>query len=93
MDENTTTSALHGEQCGLASVISMYLHGGNWRELLDSLTKLGSPTSFSQFGINRDELVDAIMNAQKIRKNRFSILNSGISKAAAEKLIDITNIE
>ncbi|MCY3411383.1 MAG: iron-containing alcohol dehydrogenase [Candidatus Heimdallarchaeota archaeon] len=92
LDEKTKTTALHGEQCGLTSIITMYLHGGNWKIIKETLEILNSPLSFSEINVSHDEIIDAIVNAQNIRKNRHSILSSGISKKAAEKALNITGI-
>ena len=33
LDSNCNNPALHGEQCGLGSIITMYLHGGDWKRI------------------------------------------------------------
>ncbi len=93
IDENTNSSALHGEQCGLASIITMYLHGGDWLLIKQTLDKLNAPLSFEKLGISKDEFMKCIINAQDIRKDRFSILSGGISEKAAENALSITELE
>ncbi|MHA2172531.1 MAG: NAD(P)-dependent glycerol-1-phosphate dehydrogenase, partial [Candidatus Kariarchaeaceae archaeon] len=92
LDEIAQQPALHGEQCGLASVITMYLHGENWQEIRDTLEIIKAPVTTTQIGIEVDEFIKAITTAHSIRKDRFTILSSGISQTAAEKALDVTGI-
>jgi glycerol-1-phosphate dehydrogenase [NAD(P)+] len=79
--------ALHGEACGIGTIISMYLHGGNWREIRDSLKFIGAPTTPRDVGIPDEVAVEALMMAKDIRPERFTILDMGITRESAENLI------
>lgn len=92
IDERTNTTALHGEQCGLASIITMYLHGGDWKQLKNTLLTLNSPLNLEKMNITMNEMIYAITNAQKIREDRYSILSGGISTNAAENTLSIIGI-
>lgn len=92
IDERTNTTALHGEQCGLASIITMYLHGGDWKQLKNTLLTLNSPLNLEKMNITMNEMIYAITNAQKIREDRYSILSGGISINAAENTLSIIGI-
>jgi glycerol-1-phosphate dehydrogenase [NAD(P)+] len=92
LDEIAQKPALHGEQCGLASVLTMYLHGGNWQEIMETLAIIGAPTSAAQLEILEEEFIEAVTMAHKIRKDRFTILSSGVSKEAAKKALSTTGI-
>jgi len=41
LDRLAPGKALHGESCGIGTIISMYLHGGDWRGIRTSLKKIG----------------------------------------------------
>jgi len=84
--------ALHGELCGIGTVIAMYLHGGDWEMIKRALSFVGAPTSMSQVGIDSDTVVDAIVNAHKIRPERYTILDTGINQKAAIRAAEATGI-
>ncbi len=79
--------ALHGEACGIGTIIMMYLHGGDWRGIRTALQQIGAPTTPAELGIPDDVAVAALMMAKTIRPERFSILDSGLTEASATALI------
>ncbi len=85
--------ALHGEQCGVGSIMTMYLHGGNWEAIRDALHEIGAPTTAKELGISAEDVVDAMAHAHEIRSDRFTILGEGgISEEVAEKVAHDTGI-
>lgn len=92
LDEILEKPGLHGEQCGLGSIISMYFHGGDWKLLKDTLYRLGAPTKASDLNIKKNELVYAISNAYKVKKDRYTILSTKISPTAIEYALSKTGI-
>jgi glycerol-1-phosphate dehydrogenase [NAD(P)+] len=93
LDRMAPGKALHGEQCGVASILTMYLHGGDWEKIRDALTKIGAPTTVSQLGIPRATMVDALQHAHELRRDRYTILGDlGLSKDAAERLLERTGV-
>jgi len=82
---------LHGEQVGVGTIISMYLHGGNWKGIRDALIGLGAPVSAEDLGIPEEVMVEALMNAHKIR-DRSTILGNGIKEEAARTALMKTYI-
>ncbi|MFB6284759.1 MAG: NAD(P)-dependent glycerol-1-phosphate dehydrogenase [Halobacteria archaeon] len=83
--------ALHGEQVGVGSIVSMYLHGKDWRNVRDALESIGAPTSAEGLGFTREEVVEALMGTNEIRPGRYTIM-SGITEDAAEKAVEETEI-
>jgi glycerol-1-phosphate dehydrogenase [NAD(P)+] len=82
--------ALHGEQCGVGCIMMMYLHGGDWMRIRTALQKIGAPTSAKELGISNEKVIEALVTAHKIRKDRFTILgNLGLTPEAAEKIATI----
>ena len=51
LDRLAPGKALHGESCGIGTIISMYLHGGDWRGIRTSLKSIGAPTTPAEVGI------------------------------------------
>ena len=75
LDKIDHKHALHGEQCGLGSIIMMYLQGRDWRTIQEALKIIGSPINAKELGLKPDDIIDALVYAPKIRKDRYTILN------------------
>lgn len=85
--------ALHGEQCGIGSIMTMYLHGGDWEMIRDALKQIGAPTTADQLGLTADDVIYAMSHAHEIRRDRFTILGDrGISAEVAEKVARTTGV-
>ena len=85
--------ALHGEQCGVGCIMMMYLHGGDWMRIRTALQKIGAPTSAKELGISNEKVIEALVTAHTIRKDRFTILgNLGLTHEAAENIATITKV-
>jgi glycerol-1-phosphate dehydrogenase [NAD(P)+] len=84
--------ALHGELCGLGTIIMMYLHGGDWKMIQKALICVGAPTTARELGIDPDIVVEALVNAHKIRPERYTILDTGLNRKAAERAAEATRI-
>jgi len=90
--------SLHGEQCGVGTIISSYMHyleGNLTNEDLEhiksSLKKINAPTTGKELGFDDDILIEALTIAHNIR-NRYTILRTGISKEKAETILKETQI-
>ncbi len=78
---------LHGEKCGIGTIITMYLHGGDWEGIRDSLRKIGAPTTPAEIGIDDETAVEALLAARTIRPERFTILDMGLTAESARDLV------
>ena len=84
--------ALHGEQCGVGAIMMMYLHGGDWSGLREALAKIGAPTAAKELGLTPEQVIEALVNAHKVR-DRFTILGHvGLTYEAAERLATLTKV-
>ncbi|MCZ7400466.1 MAG: NAD(P)-dependent glycerol-1-phosphate dehydrogenase [Candidatus Methanoperedens sp.] len=92
LDELAPEPALHGEQCGVGTIMMMYLHGGDWQEIRAALKAIGAPTNASELGIEEEYIIKALLNAHKIRPERYTILGTGLTREAAEKVARITKV-
>ena len=93
LDKILDKPALHGEQCGIGTIMMMYLHGGDWKAIKESLEAVQAPTKASQIGIADEDIIEALMMAHKIRPERYTILgDNGISKEAAYELAYKTEV-
>jgi glycerol-1-phosphate dehydrogenase [NAD(P)+] len=85
--------ALHGEQCGVGTIIMAYLHRENWRLIRETLRKLGAPTNANELGVEEDDVVKAISMASSIRPERYTILNKlKLSLEACRKIAEATEV-
>ena len=89
LDKLAPGKALHGESCGIGTIISMYLHGGDWRAIRTSLKIIGAPTTPADLGIEDSVAVEALLMAKTIRPERFTIFDIGLTRESAEKLVQM----
>ncbi len=92
LDEIAPSPALHGEQCGVGTIMMMYLHGGNWQEIHNALKIIGAPTCARELGIKEEYIIKALLHAHEIRPARYTILGAGLTPEAAEKVARITKV-
>ncbi|MDG6243547.1 MAG: NAD(P)-dependent glycerol-1-phosphate dehydrogenase [Methanolobus sp.] len=85
-------SALHGEQCGVGTIMIMYLHGGDWKKIRECLEVIGAPTTAKDLGIEDRYILEALLVAHKIRPERYTILGTGLTPEAAEKVARLTKV-
>ena len=84
LDSNCETPALHGEQCGLGSIVTMYLHGGNWQKIRDTLKAVNAPINSKELGIDEEIVLNAFLNSKEIRPQRITILDKSNQKQIEE---------
>ncbi|MEM4293601.1 MAG: NAD(P)-dependent glycerol-1-phosphate dehydrogenase [Thermoplasmata archaeon] len=93
LDAITKGKGLHGEQCGVGAIMMMYLHGGDWQRIRKALKTIGAPTTAAELGVTREEIVSALVNANKVRPDRYTILgDKGLAPDAAEKVARVTGV-
>ncbi len=67
--------AMHGERCGVGTIMMACLHKANWRRIKTTLEKLGAPTNANDLGVEKEDVVKALEKATTIRPERYTILN------------------
>jgi glycerol-1-phosphate dehydrogenase [NAD(P)+] len=93
LDKILDKPALHGEQCGIGTIMMMYLHGGDWKAIRDALKAVQAPTTAAEIGVAEEDIIEALMMAHSIRPERYTILgDNGISKDAAYELAHKTEV-
>jgi glycerol-1-phosphate dehydrogenase [NAD(P)+] len=84
---------MHGEQCGIGTIMMAHLHRANWRRVKDTLRKLGAPTNACELGVEKEDVITALEMAATMRPERYTILNKLNLKAdACEKLAKTTEV-
>lgn len=86
------SKALHGEQCGVASIVTACLQGQDWWKLRESMKKAGAATTAKEIGISRQKFLKAIVKAKSYRK-RYTILDEiGITADKAARACKDTGV-
>jgi glycerol-1-phosphate dehydrogenase [NAD(P)+] len=93
LDRIAPGKGLHGEKCGIGTIITLFLHGGDWQGAREALRKIGAPTTPREIGIDDATAVEALLLAATFRPERFTILDSGITRESAESLIAMLSKE
>jgi glycerol-1-phosphate dehydrogenase [NAD(P)+] len=93
LDKLAPGKALHGESCGIGTIISMYLHGGDWKGIRSSLRSIGAPVTPAELGIDDTTVVEALLMAKTIRPERFTIFDMGLTRESAQNLVQMLYIE
>jgi glycerol-1-phosphate dehydrogenase [NAD(P)+] len=84
---------MHGEQCGVGSVLAAYLHRSNWRRIRDTLKRIGAPTTALELGVKDEDVVKALEMAVTVRPERYTILQKlNLDREACEKVARATEI-
>lgn len=78
---------LHGERVGIGTIMMAKLHGLDWEEVVETLENVGAPTKAKQIKLGEDDVVKALVAAQSLRPDRYTILSkSKMDKKSAHRL-------
>jgi glycerol-1-phosphate dehydrogenase [NAD(P)+] len=84
---------MHGERCGVGTIMMAYLHGANWKRIRDTIKKLGAPTNAAELGVKDEDIIAALELAAKMRPERFTILNKlSLDRKAYKHLAKVTEV-
>ncbi len=92
LDQIAPEPALHGEQCAVGSIMTMYLHGEDWRSIREALKTVGCPTNSQELGIDSEYIIEALTKAPEIRPERYTILGEEIAEEKAKELAEETEV-
>jgi len=74
LDKIAPGKGLHGEKCGLGAIMIAKLQGQDWKKIVKTLKDVGAPTTAKQIGLSEEQIIDALMIAQDLRPDRYTIL-------------------
>jgi len=84
---------LHGEQCGVGTIMMAYLYEMNWKRIKKTLRKVGAPITAAELGIESKYIVQALVRARAIRPERYTILEEKrLDYDSAEKIARATGV-
>ncbi len=78
---------LHGEKCGIGSILIAKLQGQDWKKIITMLKNVGAPTTARQIGLKAKILANALTIAQSLRPERYTILSQ--VKMTEEKALSL----
>jgi glycerol-1-phosphate dehydrogenase [NAD(P)+] len=75
LDLIAPNKGLHGEKCGIGTILMAKLHGLDWEKVSTALKSIGSPSTAGELGVDASTLVKAIVMAPSVRPERYTILS------------------
>ena len=85
--------ALHGEQCGVGSIMMAYLWKADWKTLKEKLRVIGVPTTSAELGIDAEYIIEALTLASRIKPERYTILDvKHLNRQVAKELAIATGV-
>mgnify|MGYP001772565017 CR=1 FL=1 len=71
----------HGEQVGIGTIIFEFMYenhydNGDWCSIKEALEKAGAPTKLEEIGLSKEQALEALIYAKRIRRKRFTILEA-----------------
>lgn len=87
LDKIAPNVGLHGEKCGIGAILMAKLQGQDWRKIVKTLKNVGAPTTAKQIGLKKESLAEALVIAQSLRPQRYTILKE--AKMTHKKALDL----
>lgn len=93
LDKIAPGKGLHGEKCGLGAIMMAKLQKQDWKNIIKVLKDVGAPTSAKQIGLTKSEVINALVLAQNLRPERYTILKEvDMTESMALELAKTTKI-
>ena len=93
LDLLNSKHAMHGEQCGVGTILMGYVHHVNWEKIKGTLEKVGAPTTAKELKLEPKAIVEAMVKAKEVRPERYTILNEKtLDFKYAEKIAKLTGV-
>lgn len=74
LDKLAPGIGLHGEKCGIGAILMAKLQGQDWKKITKTLKNVGAPTTAKEIGLKQDLIAKALVIAQSLRPERYTIL-------------------
>jgi len=93
LDSVMLKPALHGEECGLGTIMMAYLYGLDWKRIREKLKRVGAPTTARELKIDSEDIVRALVRAREVRPERYTILQEKpLNEESARKIAEATGV-
>lgn len=74
LDKIAPGIGLHGEKCGIGSIMMAKLQRQDWKKIVKVLKSVGAPTTAKEIGLKPEFVIEALVIAQELRPERYTIL-------------------
>lgn len=93
LDKIAPGIGLHGEKCGIGSIMMAKLHRKDWKKIVKTLKDVGAPTTAKQIGLKPEVIIKALTMAQELRPERYTILKEiKMTETRAKSLAKSTRV-
>ncbi len=93
LDSIAPGKGLHGEQCGIGTIMMAALHGLDWERVRSALKDVRAPTAAAEIGVSDEEVKRALVDAPSMRPERYTILSKvRLDRASAGELAKRTGV-
>lgn len=93
LDAIAPGKGLHGEQCGIGTIMMASLHGLDWERVRSALKDVRAPTAAAEIEVSDDEVKTALVEAPSMRPDRYTILSKiKLDRTAAGELARETRV-
>ncbi|HEY8109737.1 MAG TPA: sn-glycerol-1-phosphate dehydrogenase [Candidatus Nitrosotenuis sp.] len=93
LDKIAPGIGLHGEKCGIGAIMMAKLQGQDWKKITKTLKNVGAPTTAKEIGLTQNMLTKALVIAQSLRPERYTILKEiQMTEKMALDLAKSTNV-
>lgn len=86
------SKGLHGEQCGLGSIMMAKLQGQDWRMIREKLKTTGAPVTAGELGTEQEKIIRALLEARKIRRRHTILDLKPLTRESALELCKATGV-
>jgi glycerol-1-phosphate dehydrogenase [NAD(P)+] len=85
--------AMHGEQCGVGTIMMAFLQGSDWKRIKETLKRIDAPTTAAELGLRDEAVVKALEVAATIRPDRYTILQKlKLTQEDCEHVAKVTGV-
>ncbi len=74
LDKIAPGVGMHGEKCGIGAILMGKLQKQDWKKIVRTLKNVGAPTTAKQIKLKSKDVVKALVIAQGLRPERYTIL-------------------
>jgi glycerol-1-phosphate dehydrogenase [NAD(P)+] len=75
LDVVSPGKGLHGEKCGIGTILSARMQGLDWQVVRKALKDVRAPTTAKEIDVSDEQVVEALTSAASIRPDRYTILS------------------
>jgi glycerol-1-phosphate dehydrogenase [NAD(P)+] len=93
LDAISPGNGLHGEKCGIGTIMMARLQGLDWRAIRSALKRVKAPVTAARISVTKGQVVGALLKASSIRPDRYTILTDArLTERSAEELAAETGV-